>query len=111
LAGLLTNPNKTRLDAARQGLADAGFAGAHIERGQTPSNMARCDVGQIRKRGSAYAWSTPTAEGVFCLPEDGRPSRVIVNHSTGSDSRRASAEGTRGSMAAAPVEKQAQIGP
>jgi len=73
------NPSAKRLDAARQGLADAGFSGAHVERRQLPSNMARCDVGQIRKRGSAYGWSTATAKGLFCLREDGRPSRVIVD--------------------------------
>lgn len=88
ISGSLNNPNKKRLEAARQGLTDAGFPGADVQRGQVPSNMARCDVGQIRKRGFAYAWSTSTAKGLFCLPEDGRPSRVIVDQTIGSISHK-----------------------
>ena len=88
VAGLLNNPNKKRLEAVRHGIAEAGFPGADVERGQVPSNMARCDVGQIRKRGSAYAWSTPTAKGLFCLPQDGRPSRIIVDQTPDSASHK-----------------------
>lgn len=78
------NPSAKRLDAARRGLAEAGFSGAHVERQQLPSNMARCGIGQIRKRGSAYGWNTATAKGLFCLREDGRPSRVIVDQAPSS---------------------------
>ena len=79
LAYFLNQPARTRLDAARRDLAEAGYPDARVNRAQTPSNMRRCGVGQIRNKGYAYDWKTDAHSGVFCQPEDGRPVSVLLD--------------------------------
>jgi hypothetical protein len=55
------------------------YPDAQLNRGQVPSQMSRCGVGQIRNKGYAYAWETEAHRGIFCLPVDGRPSRILVD--------------------------------
>lgn len=77
--GVLNAPSDKRLEAARQALAEAGFVDAELARGQSPSEMSKCEVGQVWKRGYAYAWQTASAKGIFCMRLDGRPDRIIVD--------------------------------
>ena len=79
LVGVLNAPSDKRLKSARQALAEAGFVDAQLSRGQSPSDMSTCEVGQIWKRGYAYAWRTESAKGIFCMRLDGRPNRIIVD--------------------------------
>jgi len=72
-------PERIRLEAAEAALEQAGYFGANASRHQSPQNMQRCGVGQIRNKGRAYAWETATQRGVFCYPMDGRPQRIIVD--------------------------------
>lgn len=74
-------PRRERLDNVEQALAAGGFERADVSPTQSPTNMSRCKVGQMRNRGYAYAWRTEEARGVFCLPIDGRPSHIIVDAS------------------------------
>lgn len=76
---LLNAPHRQRLDRVRQALASAGYADAQVSKGQRPSDMARCEVGQIERRGSAYAWRAGAVRGLYCLREDGRPSEIILD--------------------------------
>lgn len=77
--GLASRPGDARLSLARSALAEAGFVDAQISRGQSPSEMSKCEVGQVWKRGYAYAWRTESANGIFCMRIDGRPNRIIVD--------------------------------
>jgi hypothetical protein len=77
--GMGNRPGEERLDLTRRSLADAGFPNAQVQRGQSPTNMSRCEVGQWRKRGYAYSWTAGSARGLFCLRLDGRPTRIIVD--------------------------------
>lgn len=79
LSHFLNQPVRTRLDAARRDLAKAGYPDARVNRAQTPSNMRRCGVGQIRNKGYAYAWEADVHSGVFCQPEDGRPVSILLD--------------------------------
>lgn len=72
-------PGEERQKRARQSLAEAGFPNARLQRGQEQRNMSRCHVGQLRRRGYASAWTTGSARGLFCLPADGRPTRIIID--------------------------------
>lgn len=72
-------PNRDRVEAAEAALEQAGYHGARASWQQQPKNMHRCDVGQIKNRGYAYAWETETESGVYCYPIDGRPHRIILN--------------------------------
>lgn len=78
LVGVLNAPSDKRLDSARQALAEAGFVHAELARGQSHSEMSKCEVGQVWKRGYAYAWQTESAKGIVCMRLDGRPNRIIV---------------------------------
>ena len=75
----LNRPNAQRRETARSALADSGYPGARVFPAQRVANMARCQVGQVRNKGYAYAWETDSHSGVFCLPEDGRPSRILLD--------------------------------
>ena len=77
--GLMNRSGEGRLKIARAALAEAGFGGATVLRGQSPRNMSRCEVGQVRRRGYAYEWSTDNAGGLFCLRVDGRPNRIMLD--------------------------------
>jgi hypothetical protein len=72
-------PERIRVEAAEAALEQAGYFGANASRYQSPKNMQRCGVGQIRNKGRAYAWETATQRGIFCYPMDGRPQRIIVD--------------------------------
>ena len=77
--GISNRPFEERLDRARQSLAEAGFPNARVQRGQSPTNLSRCHVGQLRNRGYAYAWTAGEARGLLCLPVDGRPTQINVD--------------------------------
>jgi hypothetical protein len=77
LAYILNHPGMMRLETVRRDLAEAGYPNARVSRAQIPTNMQRCEVGQIRNKGYAYAWETDAHSGVFCLRQDGRSSSVI----------------------------------
>lgn len=79
----LNRPNVKRLEQARHELAEAGYPGARVSASQRVGHMARCSVGQVWKKGRAYGWETSSHRGVFCLPEDGRPSRILVDPKPG----------------------------
>lgn len=79
LVNVLNRPGAERLDTARRALAHAGYPDAELNRGQVPSQMSRCGVGQIQNKGYAYAWETEAHRGIFCLPVDGRPSSILVD--------------------------------
>lgn len=79
LVGVLSAPSDKRLHSARQALAEAGFVDAQLSRGQSPSELSKCEVGQVWKRGYAFAWQTEGAKGIFCMRLDGRPNRIIVD--------------------------------
>lgn len=79
LVQVLNQPRMERLRAAREALAEAGYPGARVNRAQVTSQMVRCEVGQIRNRGYAYAWSNDRHSGLYCLRLDGRPNRIIVD--------------------------------
>ncbi len=79
LVYILNQPSRIKFQIADRELAAAGYPDARVNRAQMPSNMHRCGVGQIRNKGSAYAWETDTHSGVFCLPDDGHRSTIIVN--------------------------------
>lgn len=72
-------PDRRRLALGQQALAEAGFPDARVMRGQRPSRMHQCGVGQIQNRGYAYEWRSGQTHGVFCLPVDGRPGWIIVD--------------------------------
>ncbi|MNE01654.1 hypothetical protein D3C87_320340 [compost metagenome] len=72
-------PNRDRVETALVALEQAGYHGASANRYQSPGNMHRCGVGQIKNRGYAYAWETATQSGVFCYPTDGRPQRILLD--------------------------------
>ena len=78
-ATVLNKPSQDRLRDAREQLADAGYPEARVGRTQRVDNMHRCEVGQIRRRGYAYAWRNDDHEGLFCLRLDGRPNRIILD--------------------------------
>lgn len=79
LVGIANSPGEKRLDRARQSLAQAGFPDARVQRGQSPTNMSRCHVGQLRNPGYAYAWVAGEARGLLCMPVDGRHTQIIVD--------------------------------
>jgi len=76
---LALRPSQARVEAAEAVLEQAGYLNAKVNRSQSPKNMYRCDVGQIKNKGYAYAWETATQSGVFCYPMDGRPKRILLN--------------------------------
>ena len=77
---VLSQPVRERLERVKCELSVAGYPGAQVSRIQVPSNMARCDVSQGREnRGYAYSWETDGHSGVFCLPTDGRPTRILLD--------------------------------
>lgn len=79
LVSWLNRPNLQRLETARQVLAEAGYPNARLSGSQQVSNMARCQVGQVFNKGRAYRWDTKAHGGVICLPEDGRPPRILLD--------------------------------
>jgi len=80
LVNVLNRPGWDRLETARRELSLAGHPGARVDKSQIPRNMIRCEVSQMREnRGSAYGWKTETEAGVFCLPTDGRPTRILLD--------------------------------
>lgn len=74
----LTDDRMAKVRLAKEALSAAGYADVEIDWEQNPRELTRCAVGQIRHKGRAYAWRTPTAHGLYCAPEDGRPHRIIV---------------------------------
>lgn len=74
----LTDDRAAKVRLAREALWAAGYVDVEIDWEQNPRELSRCAVGQIRNKGRAYAWRTPTARGLYCAPEDGRPHRIIV---------------------------------
>ncbi|MBI1682416.1 hypothetical protein [Caulobacter hibisci] len=72
------NAQDQRRAAAREAAAAAGFADARFERGQSPTLLSLCDVGQVRKRGWAFHWRTEAAEGLYCARDDGRADTIIL---------------------------------
>jgi len=77
---VLSQPVRERLERVKRELSVAGYPGAQVSRIQIPSNMARCDVSQVSEnRGYAYGWETDGHSGVFCLPTDGRPTRILLD--------------------------------
>lgn len=79
LVMVLNQPRTERLNAAREALAEAGYPDARLNHVQTTSQMTRCEVGQIKGRGYAYAWRNAEHNGLYCLRQDGRPNRIIVD--------------------------------
>ncbi len=72
------NAQDQRRTAARDAVRDAGFADARFERGQSPTLLSLCDVGQLRKRGWAFRWRAQGAEGLYCARDDGRTDTIIL---------------------------------
>lgn len=79
LTMILNQPRAERLDAAREALAGAGYPDARLNHGQRVSEMTRCEVGQLKRKGYAFAWRNETHRGLYCLRLDGRPNRIIVD--------------------------------
>lgn len=80
LTDYLNRPYYERLERVELELALAGYPDARVNGWQGTHNMVLCHVSQVRKnRGYAFAWKTPTQSGVFCLPTDGRPTRIILD--------------------------------
>ena len=79
LVMVLNQPRTERLNAAREALAEAGYPDARLIPAQTPSQLSRCEVGQIKRHGYAFAWRNAEHNGLYCLRQDGRPNRIIVD--------------------------------
>lgn len=80
LVQVLNRPAIERLETARRELAQAGYPDARVGKTQRTGAMVRCNVSQVRSnRGYAYHWSADGADGVFCLPTDGRPTRILFD--------------------------------
>lgn len=79
----MNRPGTERLETARRELARAGYPDARVEKSQRTGAMVRCHVSQVREnRGHAYHWTAGEAAGVFCLPTDGRPTRILVDQAS-----------------------------
>ncbi|PLR21385.1 hypothetical protein SGCZBJ_20510 [Caulobacter zeae] len=67
-----------RRTQAREAVRAAGFTDAQFQRGQSPSLLSLCKVGQTRNRGLAFHWRTEEASGLYCARDDGRADEILL---------------------------------
>lgn len=72
------NAQDRRRAQAREAVRAAGFADAQFQRGQSPTQLSLCKVGQTRNRGWAFHWRTEEASGLYCARDDGRADEILL---------------------------------
>lgn len=72
------NAQDRRRTEAREAVRAAGFGDVQFQRGQSPTLLSLCKVGQTRNRGWAFHWRAQEATGLYCARDDGRADKIIL---------------------------------